>query len=333
MHEVNIASTCSLNSSQSDHEHDTSKQPLPSSGRRRSTMYSSASQLRAAILEYLKDLETRLSQLDPYLAKLWEESGDDNNHTNDAAEKAMSSVRLRRRGSLSAAALQETRAKVQHVLDMLRRIRLDVNSYFPEMPSFDNVRSHITSGIPSFQELDIHLPSKETTEAIMFDKTSVSYLPTLKARLDSLHEHIHSLKLPSSFSKKFPSFTILPSSGIVSDLIYKLQDPNIFTDPLKTPLDVIGTLGETRPSPTEVIKLERQFNLEVRRALKESDGGKQLITWEFVPQKYRYNRYVRSRYRCVVLSLCNLINFDTPLLQVCSSFSLATFTFIFASVS
>ncbi|GJJ06150.1 hypothetical protein Clacol_000339 [Clathrus columnatus] len=253
--------------------------------------------LRVAILEHLKDLETNLSQLDPYLIALCEERdvSSRDRSSRDSGEASTSRAHLRRRGSLSAAAIEETRARVRDVLDMLQRIRSDVYSYLPEMqtrmPSLDDMRSHIQ-----------HLPRKETFEKLMVDNNPALYLPRLRSHLESLHDHIHSLKLPSSFSKTFPSFTIRPYNGIIADFLYKLQDPAILTDPLKTPLDVIGTLGESRPSEAELAELEHQFELQIKRALEESKDGRRLIPFEYVPRRYQYNHHVRTGYRFIPLS-------------------------------
>lgn len=281
----------------------------PSLERPHLVSYSSSpllAKLRVAILEHLKDLETNLSQLDPYLKETTEENDRqptaNKNCSSSTGEANTPHIRQRRRGSLSAAAIEETRAKVQHVLNMLGRIRSDVYSYLPELPSMDDVRSHIQGGMPTFQDFEISLLRKETLEKLMSDKTPTQYLPTLKSHLDTLHDHIRSLKLPSSFSNRFPSFTTQPSNGIIADFLYKLQDPGLLTDPLKTPLDVIGTLGESRPSAAEAVELEYQFDLQVKRALKESNDGQRLIAFDYVPQRYRNNHYLKTGYRYVVLT-------------------------------
>ncbi|KAF8510560.1 HlyIII-domain-containing protein [Hysterangium stoloniferum] len=242
--------------------------------------------LRAAILDHLKDLETRLSQLESPLKEMWEECSVDRTLRSPMAPPKEPKARLRT-GSFSVGAIDDARARIRDGLEMLDRIRADVCSHLPELSGFDF----------SLPELDLHLPSTPSLEDLNFDnfQSPLSYLPTLTTHLDTLHEHLLSLQLPSSIKLNFPT----PSpNGRISELLYKLQDPDLFTDPLKSPLDF---LVESRKPPFDPAELEKQAASQIESALKKSLFGERLLLFQDLPHRYQNNEHVLSGYRFIPL--------------------------------
>jgi len=242
--------------------------------------------LRAVILDHLKDLETRLSQLESPLKEMWEERSVDRALLSPMAPFKERKTRPRTE-SFSAGAIDDARARIRDGLEMLCRIRADVCSHLPELSGFDF----------SLPEIDLYLPSTPSLEDLNFDnfQSPLSYLPTLKSHLDTLHEHLLSLQLPSSIKLNFPA----PSpNGRISELLYKLQDPDLFTDPLKSPLDF---LAEGRRPPFDPAELERQTESQVESALEMSLFGERLILFQDLPDRYQNNEHVLSGYRFIPL--------------------------------
>ncbi|KAF8512391.1 hemolysin-III related-domain-containing protein [Gautieria morchelliformis] len=254
--------------------------------------------LRVAVLDYLKDLENRLSQLEPPLHKLRDERNE-GSHPQLAV-----SLQRARSGSFSASAIDEACARIRDGLEMLNRIRADVCSQLPDLPgldilpdfTLDDVRSHIPSF--EFPDLDLHLTSTLDDVALNFEKiqSPLSYLPTLSNHLESLHEHLLSLQLPSSLSITFPTSSL---NGRVSELIHKLQDPDLFTDPLKGPLDFFG--DSRRPFESAETETDSKCEAQIQYALIKSRNGKRLIRFQDLPHRFRNDEYVISGYRFIPL--------------------------------
>jgi len=259
--------------------------------------------LRAAVLDHLLDLETRLCQLEHPLLKLKDEPRAGSSPLLEAPQNQRT-----RAGTFSASAIDEARAAILHGLEMLSRIRADVSSQLPDFSSLDflpdfsleDVRSHI----PSFEipELDLHLSSTPSLEDASLNlekiQSPLSYLPTLSNHLEGLHEHLLSLQLPASLSFNSPT---LSHNGRISELIDKLKHPDLFTDPLKSPLDF---LGDSR-TPSEFNEAENKA--QVQLALSKSRNGERLIFFEDLPHRYRNDEYVTSGYRFIPLFRWHLL--------------------------
>lgn len=254
--------------------------------------------LRVAVLDHLKELETRLSQLEPPLLQLRDE------HRAGSTQAPETYLQRTRSGSFSASAIDEARARIRDSLEMLNRIRADVCFQLPDLPAMDflpdfsleDIRSHI----PSFElpELDLHLstvpfaPSRDDI-SLSFEnfQSPLAYLPTLSNHLESLHEHLLSLQLPSSLSLHFPT---LSPNGRISELIHKLHDPDLFTDPLKGPLDFLGDSRRPLESDDD---LDTKCEAQIQHALIKSRNGEQLILYQDLPRRFQNDEYVISGYR------------------------------------
>lgn len=253
--------------------------------------------LRVVVLDHLKDLETRLSQLEPPLRELRDK------HHVASSQNLEVSLQRGRSDSFSASAIDEARVRISDSLEMLNRIRADVCSQLPDLPgldflpdfSLDDIRSHMPSF--EFPELDLHLPSTFTPScddvSLNFELQSpLAYLPTLSNHLDSLHNHLSSLQLPSSLSLNFPT---LSPNGLISELIHKLDDPDLLTDPLRTPLDFLG--DSRRPSEIDEADAESKCEAQIQQALIKSHNGDQLILFFDLPHRFRNDEFVISGYR------------------------------------
>lgn len=241
--------------------------------------------LRAVILDYLKELETKLAQVEPHLRELWEErlalSRRNGGSPGDTSTSSLRPAMRPRSGSFSASAIAEARARILVGIDMLKRIRADVSSHLPELPlvTFEKFFPDFTTiQLPEFE-----LPSAPH-EMMAFEHLQ-AYLPTLRTHLESLHEHLRAVQLPSSLSIQFSTALVL---GKFSELLNKLQDPDLLTDPLKGPRDF---LGEGRRDKREV---EEE---QIRRALETSAHGEKLIPYTSLPERYKNNDYVVTGYR------------------------------------
>lgn len=252
--------------------------------------------LRAAVLDHLKDLETRLCQLEPPLLKLKDEG------TAASSLHLGPPLRRARSGSFSASAIDEACARIRDGLEMLNRIRADVCSQLPDLSGLDFLPDfsleEVCSHIPSFEIPDLDLSSTSFTPSFddvshkFENQSNRSYLPTLSSHLESLHEHLRSLQLPASLSLNFP--TLLPN-GRISELIHKLQDPDLFTDPLQSPLDFLG--DSRRPLEPDELETEVEREAQIRHALVKSCNGESLILYQDLPHRYRNDKYVVTRYR------------------------------------
>ena len=255
--------------------------------------------LRVAVLDHLNDLESRLSQLESPLREMG-----DQHRSGTSSQSPQVPTQPARSPSLSA--IDDARVRINDGLDMLSKIRADVCSHLPGfdfdfLPDLSDVRSHIPSF--EFPELDLHMSSKSfkpSLDDVSFNldkfQSRLSYLPTLTNHLESLHEHVLSLQLPSSLSLNFATMS---SNGIISDLLYKLQDPDLLTDPLKTPLDFLGDSRETSEI-AQAQTIESQAALwesQIEHALIKSHHGDRLILFEDLPFRYHNDEFVRSGYR------------------------------------
>jgi len=284
--------------------------------------------LRGVILEYLKELETRLAQFEAPLRELWEErvgvlrgleGSSANGQVHEPTSTDQPSVLSRpRSGSFSASAIVDARARIRVGLEMLTRIRADVSSHLPDLPHLpraSSVMEHMHMPTLSSMSSRMQLPDFDLNLDFAnfdFERPSLphaydmtveslqAYIPTLQTHLESLQDHLRSVQLPSSLSMHFP--TPAPN-GKLAELLYKLRDPNLFTDPFKGPLDFLAHKhkgkGKEMEGGSEEEAEEEQTGVpeQVRRALEKSANGERLICFSDLPMRYKNNNFVGTGYR------------------------------------
>jgi adiponectin receptor len=286
---------------------------LSSAGVARPTLAS----LRVHVLEYLADLETRLTLLDSPLGEL-----DFDFNLDSYIESAKNHGEVK---------VQEARKWARSGLERVARIRSDVCSYLPEFPDFEefgsasvaNVKSHlpeaplaalsledVRSRLPdmprvgslSLEDMRSHLPDMPQLPDIQMPQMSDFdfNLSNLRSRLESLSVHIDSLQthmsaaahhlpnLQSGFHGLDMSMISLAPSSVLSDLL----DRVLMSDHLYKMLP--------KDNEKEESVLEKAAR-ELATAVKCSMNGAQLICYSDLPQKWRNNPFVTTGYRYAFL--------------------------------
>ncbi|KIJ39469.1 hypothetical protein M422DRAFT_85431, partial [Sphaerobolus stellatus SS14] len=272
--------------------------------------------LRSVVLEYLKDLEHRLAQVETPLKELWEEkiglisSGTPTTTNDGSTPSSISRFTRPRSGSFSASAIAEARTRIRVGLEMLNRLRADVSSHLPDLQGLQLPRAaDFLPDMPTlphlsdltdldFTHLDVDPPSITHAYDYTYDSLQV-YLPVLNTRLDSLHEHLRSVQLPSSVASSV-------AHGMIGELLQRWQDPDLLTDPLKGPFYSSGPQkGKGKGKDIEGVQEGEKVNLsedeQIRLALEKSANGAKLISYNDLPQRYRNNDFVDTGYRFIPL--------------------------------
>ncbi|KAH8107961.1 putative G-protein coupled receptor [Cristinia sonorae] len=207
--------------------------------------------LRIQVLQYLADLEDYLS------------SAVDNNI----------------KGEIT---VEEARAWARTGLDMLVRIRSDVQSHLPDLhldgspdsvcarlsDAMPDVRSRIDDVRSRISDIDFHRP--------------LDYIPTLHDHLQSLQAHLSLLE--HSLSE---SVAMLTPSTTLHDLIQVAMSSETVTD-----------LAAEIKEGEEM--LERAA-VEIAHAIKRSLNGSQLIHYADLPERWKNNHFVTRGYRFIPL--------------------------------
>lgn len=220
--------------------------------------------LRLLILSYLENLETTLESpsIDPRTAEV-------------VSTKA------------------EARVWAKVALEMLNNIRADVRSHLPEIHfadiSVESLKSHLPlldvasmrSRLPDMVDVRAHLPNFSLADISTrldevkgrfadLDFKPLNYIPVLSDHLQSLHKHLTSLEMPSSYSVRSDLVDVFLSSEPVTGL--------------KEDVDEVEDL------------LERAAQ-EVKNAVKRSFEGIRLIDYHELPKQWRNNPFVITGYR------------------------------------
>ncbi len=243
--------------------------------------------LRLHVLSYLADLETRLSLL----------------------ESPISTEAIVAKGELT---MEDARAWARDGLEMLRSIREDVLSHFPDIfsldavPSVEDVEEFVNTHMPdvtALPEMRSHLPDVsdvvrshlpdftlsdvrsrlDDVRSCISDldfKTPLQYVPTLSNRLQSLQEHLSTMELASSMylSSFAPSATL-------STLLDKVLSSHLVAD--------ISSALQRGEESLEMAALD------IARAMKRSLNGSRLIQYVDLPKQWRNNQFVQDGYRLV----------------------------------
>jgi len=210
--------------------------------------------LRIQVLQYLADLEEYLSA-------------------------AVEAERIKMNQEVT---VEEARVWARTGLDMLDRIRSDVQSHLPDLhlDTPESVRARLSDAIPDgvrsrlddvrsrISDIDFHRP--------------LDYIPTLHDHLQSLQAHLASLE--HSLSE---SVAMLTPSTTLFDLIQKAMTSEVVAD-ISTDIRE----GEE--------KLEKAA-IEIARAVKRSLDGAQLIHYSDLPELWQNNPFVTRGYRFIPL--------------------------------
>lgn len=239
--------------------------------------------LRYLVLSYLEDIETRLSNLESPITDL---------HLTDA---------LKSKGGHS---VEEARQWVNDALVMLRSIRTDVYSHFPDLhlPDMSPVKSHfpelpdvsslsgMRSRLPDIPNVRPHIPALapsditsllEHVRSSFSDLDFSSYLPTLSARLQSLHAHLR------SFDPRSSDLPSLPANAHISVLVDTILSSELIT--------------ELSDDVTQAEAMIEGAARDIARAVKQSFQGSRLIRYVDLPPQWRNNPFVTAGYRYVAI--------------------------------
>ncbi|KAG2113336.1 hemolysin-III related-domain-containing protein [Suillus cothurnatus] len=248
--------------------------------------------LRYLVLSYLEDIEMRLAKLESPITPITDL------HLTEA---------LKTKGGHS---VEEARQWAKDALEMLRSIRTDVCSHFPDLhlPDMSPVKSHLPelpdvpslsdmrSRLPDIPSVRPHMSSLAPSDIISLLEHACSrfsdfdfsgFLPTLSARLQSFHAHLRSFDPRSS---ELPS---LPGNASLSGLIDSIMSSELIT--------------ELSDDVTEAEAMIEVAARDIARAVKESFQGSRLIKYVDLPPKWRNNPFVLGGYRFIPLEKWPLI--------------------------
>lgn len=265
-------------------------QPMPHSLEALDLSPNSAKETLAAlkylVLSYLEDIETRLSKLESPISPM-----NDLHLTSTLKSKGGHSV-------------EEARQWVKDALEMLHSIRTDVYSHFPDfhLPDMSPVKSHLPDlpDVPSLSGMRSHLPDipnvrphmpalalSDITSLLEHVRLSFSdldfsgYLPTLSARLQSLHTHLR------SFDPRSTELPSIPGNSHISGIIDSILSSELITE-----------LSD------DVIEAEAMIEgaaRDIACAVKQSFQGSRLIKYVDLPPQWRNNPFVTRGYRYVII--------------------------------
>ncbi|KAG0707089.1 hemolysin-III related-domain-containing protein [Suillus ampliporus] len=250
------------------------------------------SALRYLVLSYLEDIEMRLAKLESPITPITDL------HLTEA---------LKSKGGHS---VEEATQWAKDALEMLRSIRTDVCSHFPDLhlPDMSPVKSHLPElpDVPSLNDVCSHLPDIPSVRPHMpalapSDITSLlehvcsrfsdfdfsGYLPTLSARLQSLHAHLR------SFDPRSSEPTSLQGNSRISGLIDSILSSELIT--------------ELSDDVTEAEAMIEVAARDISLAVKQSFQGSRLIKYVDLPPQWRNNPFVTGGYRFIPLEKWPLI--------------------------
>jgi adiponectin receptor len=217
--------------------------------------------LRIVLLSYLSHIERALTELDAPLVEL--EHG---------LEDALANAGFK---------VDDARQWARDGIKLLDEIRADVSSRLPDLnvdpPSVDQLvaRLHELRDV-AYNGLD----DVKTRLSDLDIPHPIDYIPTLSARLQSLHAHLSTIELPSS--RPFHSFHPIQ---FLSDLCDRLSSFEL-QDVLHAP--VIEQTEE------KISKAAR----EISNAVQLSLHGSRLISYDNLPEEWRNNPFITHGYRC-----------------------------------
>ncbi|KAG2148637.1 hemolysin-III related-domain-containing protein [Suillus bovinus] len=250
------------------------------------------SALRYLVLSYLEDIEMRLAKLESPITPITDL------HLTEA---------LKSKGGHS---VEEARQWAKDALEMLRSIRTDVCSHFPDLhlPDMSPVKSHLPElpDVPSLSDVRSRLPDIPSVRPHMAalapsDITSLlehacsrfsdfdfsGFLPTLSARFQSFHEHLR------SFDPRSSELSSPPGNSRISGLIDSIMSSELIT--------------ELSDDVTEAEAMIEVAAKDIARAVKQSLQGSRLIKYVDLPPKWRNNPFVLGGYRFIPLEKWPLI--------------------------
>ncbi|KAJ7881446.1 hypothetical protein B0H13DRAFT_2345193 [Mycena leptocephala] len=220
-------------------------------------------------------------------------------------------------------------------LDMLRSIRADVHSHLPDLPSLDlspalsldfDLLDFDYFEFPEFKEkLKSRLSNVKglVSSSLDFDFSSpLSYVPTLSARLRSLHAHL-AAELPCfefefalarpTFEFRRPSFDFdFSAPPLLRELLDAFRaDVDAFLAELPSLPSLPASISLPRPhlpASLSAVSLldhahaegegeEEESGPTPADALRRADFGRKLIGYEDLPLEWRNNPWVVSGYR------------------------------------
>lgn len=196
-------------------------------------------------------------------------------------------------------------AKAEEVVEMLRRIRVEVKSHLPEVPfdvhGLEDLLSNHLHDLPYpslLDDLRAHLPEMRRPSISLSDmqsriqdvrshihdmsvdlSQSMNYLPVLSRHLDSLHSQLSSMDASS-----FPS---LPSTATLLQLLDRLLSSDLVPSVLHR--------VDGHDSPFEKVAKD------MSNTLKKSLDGSKLVHYVDLPREWRNNPWVGSGYRFIPL--------------------------------
>ncbi|KAG1812170.1 hemolysin-III related-domain-containing protein [Suillus subaureus] len=248
--------------------------------------------LRYLVLSYLEDIEMRLAKLESPITPITDL------HLTEA---------LKTKGGHS---VEEARQWAKDALEMLRSIRMDVCSHFPDLhlPDMSPVKSHlpelpdvpslsdVRSRLPDIPSVRPHIAALAPSDITLLLEHACSrfsdfdfsgFLPTLSARLHSFHAHLR------SFDPRSSELTSLPGNSRISGLIDSIMSSELIT--------------ELSDDVTEAEAMIEVAAKDIARAVKQSFQGSRLIKYVDLPPKWRNNPFVPGGYRFIPLERWPLI--------------------------
>lgn len=207
--------------------------------------------LRIQVLQYLADLEEYLSS-------------------------AVEAECTKLKGEIS---VEEARVWARTGLDMLDRIRSDVQSHLPDLhldTTPDSVRSRLSDAIPDgvrsrldevrsrISDIDFHRP--------------LDYVPTLHDHLQTLQAHLSSLE-----NRLSESVTMFTPSTTIADLIQTVMSSE--------------TVAEITADIKDGEEMMEKAAVDIAHAIKRSLDGSQLIHYSDLPDLWKNNQFVSQGYR------------------------------------
>lgn len=226
--------------------------------------------LRDVFLSNLADVEKRLSDLD-----------DKTSH-------------------LAADILEEGATFVRDGLEFMEWLKSELGAHMPEfeldfeLPGLDDALSGMKSKLPDFPDFDMRSQFQRMSTSLDDARTRLSHLDlslpsfpdpeeyseALRTRLSAIRGHLQAISLPSASNITMPS----------------LSPPKVLIDLLP---DLLGDAEEEEPPEQQAKTAD-----EVVVALMASQGGKDLITYDQLPHKWKNNEHVLHGYRyaprCIV---------------------------------
>ncbi|KAI0032105.1 hemolysin-III related-domain-containing protein [Vararia minispora EC-137] len=229
--------------------------------------------LRIVLLNYLSHLEHALSELDSPLVEL--EHGIDDALANAGVK------------------MDEARQWARDGLKLLSEIRADVSSRLPDLNVEPPTIDQLVARLQDLRDAAYHLSPLEDVKARLSDLDiphPIQYIPTLSARLQSLHAHISTIELPST--RPFHSFH---PTQFLSDLCDRLASLNFVQDVLHAPV--------VEQTEEKISKAARDIAAAVQLSLQ----GSRLISYDNLPEEWRNNPFITHGYRFIPLNRWHIL--------------------------